>query len=346
MPGKRAIFAIPDNKYLFFMNGKPSFVPKILKGCVRNILLRKNIIVMKKHLLLSAFLPILVFSVGAQQPDTASIIVHYKFSHLPDTTNRQNIHTENMLLLVGKRSTAYKSYDARLAALDVKRQILEQMAANGPDGKINIIQKNTGIGTEYYVFPDENKLIRREKPLIDSYQMAEPIPAITWQISTDTATFGGMHCQKAYSHFKGRDYTAWFCPDIPFHGGPWKLSGLPGLILEAYDAKKQVVFNFDGIEDVSKMAAPAKTADDVAQPFHVIKLPGMDDMDEDPRLIAVPRDAIKTTAPEFAKLKAAMDKDPNAFIGPNGPHMGLPPMPVKPGQRPVENNPIELPENK
>ena len=343
MPGKRAIYAIPDNKYLFFMNGKPPFVPKILKGCALDILLCKNRVVMKKHLLLSACLLVLVFSARAQRPDTASIIVHYKFSHLPDTTNPENIYQENMMLLVGKRSTAYKSYDARLATLDVKRQILEQMAANGPDGPLTINQKNTGIGTEYYIFPEEDKMIRREKPLVDSYQIVERIPVINWQISTDTASFGGMHCQKAYTHFKGRDYTAWFCPDIPFHGGPWKLSGLPGLILEAYDTKKQVVFKFDGIEDVSKIAASPK---DALQPAAVIRLPGINDLDEDPRMIKLPTDAIKTTEAEFAKLKEAMDKDPNAFIGPNGPHMGPPPMPAKRGPQAVENNPIELPEKK
>ncbi len=296
---------------------------------------------MKKHLLLSACLLVLVFSVKAQKPDTASIIIHYKFSHLPDTTNPTNIRQENMMLLVGKRATAYKSYDARLAALDAKRQIQEQMAANGGDGKIRINQKNGAMGgTDYYLFPGEIKLIKIERELFTKYVIEEPFPAINWQISTDTATFGGLHCQKATTHFKGRDYTAWFCPDIPFHGGPWKLSGLPGLILEAYDAKKQVVFKFDGIEDVSKMAA---TANNAAQPPNGMKLPGMELSDEDPRLIALPTDAIKTTGPEFAKLKEAMRKDPNAFVGQNGPHMSIS---VKPGPRPVENNPVELPEKK
>jgi GLPGLI family protein len=298
---------------------------------------------MKKHLLLSACLLVLGFSVRAQKPDTGSVIIHYKFSHLRDTTNPKNIYQENMMLLVGKRSTAYKSYDARLAALDVKRQIQEQIAANGPDGPMRINQKNGGNGTQYYLFPDENKLIRREKPLIDSYLIDEPYPVIKWQISTDTATFGGMHCQKATTRFKGRDYTAWFCPDIPFHGGPWKLSGLPGLILEAYDDKKQVVFKFDGIEDISKISAPAKPVNNAAQPSGGIRLPGMNDLDEDPRLIALPTDAIKTTESQFAKLKEAMDKDPNAFIGPNGPHMSIS---RKPGPRHVENNPVELPEKK
>jgi GLPGLI family protein len=308
---------------------------------------------MKKHLLLSACLLISVCSLRAQQPDTANTMVHYKFSHLRDTTKPENVYTENMMLLLGNKSTVYKSYDARLAALDAKRQIQEQMAANGGNGPIRVNQKNGGSGTQYYLFPDENKLVRKEK-LINSYLIDEPFPVINWQISTDTASFGGFHCQKATAHFRGRDYTAWFCPDISFHGGPWKLSGLPGLILEAYDAKKQVVFKFDGMEDISKMTAPAKTANDMPQPPGGVKLFGMDDLDQDPRLIVLPTDAIKTTEPEFAKLKEAMHKDPNAFLqsamagsganmSPNGPQMR---MDIKLGPQAVVNNPIELPEKK
>ena len=308
---------------------------------------------MKTHLILFFCLLLSAYAVMAQPPDTASTMVHYKFSHLRDTTKPENPYTENMMLLLGKKSTAYKSYDARLAALDAKKQMQEQMAANGGNGPIRINMKKSGSGTEYYLFPVESKLIRKEK-LINSYLIDEPFPVINWQISTDTATFGGLHCQKATARFKGRDYTAWFCPDIPFHGGPWKLSGLPGLILEAFDTKKQVVFKFDGVEDISKMAAPAKPANDDAQPPGGIRLIGMDAADEDPRLITLPTDAIKTTESEFAKLKEAMHKDPNAFLqsamagsganmSPNGPQMH---MSFKPGPQPVENNPIELPEKK
>jgi len=299
---------------------------------------------MKKQFLLITALLMALLSASAQKPDTASIIVHYKFSHQRDTTNPASVTIENMMLLPGKRSTAYKSYDARLAALDVKRQVQEQMAANGGNGRIRINQKNGAMGgTEYYLYPNENKMIRIEREIFNKYLIEGPLPVINWQISTDTATFGNFHCQKATTHFKGRDYTAWFCPDIPSHGGPWKLSGLPGLILEAYDTKKQVVFKFDGIEDAGKMAAPEKPGNETTQLPGGMKLPGMEAADEDPRLIVLPSNAIKTTEPEFAKLKEAIQKDPNAFIGPTGPHMALS---VKRGPTPVENNPIELPEKK
>lgn len=36
-------------------------------------------------------------------------------------------------------------------------------------------------------------------------------------------------------NFRGRTWTAWYAEQIPIDAGPWKLHGLPGLILKSTD---------------------------------------------------------------------------------------------------------------
>jgi len=306
---------------------------------------------MKKQFLLCAALLTAASMAGAQQTDTATYMVHYKFSHLRDTTNREHPYTENMALFLGKNSSVYKSYDKQLQDALFKKQVKEAMA-NSPDGNIKINRQNSGSPLQYFQFPTQQKFFRKESLVINSYLIEDALPVIDWKISSDTASFGGMHCQKATAHFKGRDYTAWFCADMPFHAGPWKLNGLPGVIMEAYDAKKEVVFKFDGIEKVAPPQLAAIASEPQTGDGHRMIMIGGDDSDTDPAIIELPARSIKTTDKEFTKLQDAMRKDPDAFVqammassGMNGPGNGpRPQIKIKMGPQPVVNNPIELPE--
>jgi len=66
---------------------------------------------------------------------------------------------------------------------------------------------------------------------------------ITWNISKETKQVQDYTLQKATAKFGGRDWIAWFNKDIPFNEGPFKFSGLPGLIFEIYDTKKNFIYN-------------------------------------------------------------------------------------------------------
>src|ERR1700744_6361001 len=204
---------------------------------------------MKRLITICALLAATVLTATAQKSDTAQVLVHYKFTHVRDTTNRDHPYTENMALYIGKNSSAYKSYDNVLEQAEFKKQVQAAMASS-PDGHVSINRQKKGSGAEYYEFPNEKKLARKEGLVMETYLMEDAMPAIGWKISNDTMTFGGLHCQKATAHFKGRDYTAWFCPDLPLHVGPWKLNGLPGVIVQAYDTRKDVQFMFDGVEKI------------------------------------------------------------------------------------------------
>ncbi|MBE4950821.1 GLPGLI family protein [Chryseobacterium culicis] len=63
-----------------------------------------------------------------------------------------------------------------------------------------------------------------------------------WKISDSTKTCGSYPVQKAVTEFGGRNWVAWFTQDIPIPYGPYKFNGLPGLIMELYDSKKEYYF--------------------------------------------------------------------------------------------------------
>lgn len=313
----------------------------------------KIIKIMKRFIFLGTAAILLALSAAAQQPDTARLLVHYKFTYVDDTTDRAHPHVENMALYVGKSSGAYWSFDMIEANEQFKKAWATAVAAS-PDGHPMINRMNRGSPTLYFQYPNAQKLLVKDNLVINSYLIESQLPVIDWKISGDTATFGGLLCQKATCHFKGRDYIAWFSPDLPVRVGPWKLNGLPGVIVDAHDVKNEVIFKFDGIEKVAYKPVQPIGGDVAAKDLPPI----LRDLNYDPNIIAPPPGAIKTTQPEFDKLKAAMKKDPQAFADammaatsadPNAPKMDRLVIKNRPGGPAghgghVMNNPIELPE--
>lgn len=75
----------------------------------------------------------------------------------------------------------------------------------------------------------------------------DPAPAIQWQIISEFGDIAGYKVQKAKGDFRGRTYEVWFAPELPVSAGPWKLRGLPGVVLEAWDAKGFITWKFKRI---------------------------------------------------------------------------------------------------
>mgnify|MGYP001648646412 FL=1 len=60
--------------------------------------------------------------------------------------------------------------------------------------------------------------------------------SIAWQLGEGSEMVCGHTCSMATAHFRGREWTAYYAPDIPVGRGPWKFGGLPGLILRIEDS--------------------------------------------------------------------------------------------------------------
>ncbi len=69
------------------------------------------------------------------------------------------------------------------------------------------------------------------------YSYADNISDFDWNITDSADVRNGYDCILATCSYHGRDWEVWFSPDLPWQDGPWKFSGLPGLVVEASDSQ-------------------------------------------------------------------------------------------------------------
>ena len=207
----------------------------------------------KFYLFIFCFLNYTVYA--QHQPDTAIAVITYSFTHMRDTTNPGKLYAENMNLFLGRRSSVYRSADKEL----VDSLALVSFNASGHKS-INITRPITF--SQLYMYPFARQLFVFDRVLMDKYIMEDEWPVINWKITDETKKIAQLNCQKAIGAWRGRIFEAWFCADLPFHAGPWKLNGLPGLIVEATDTRQQVEFKFAGYRTLSDgkilISLPAK----------------------------------------------------------------------------------------
>ncbi len=228
----------------------------------------------------------LSYTIYAQQkPDTAIAVITYAFTHMRDTTNPGKLYTENMNLFLGRRSSIYKTGDKELA------DSLAMASFKASGGKSINITKLTTFA-QLFMYPDLHQLFVFDRVMFDKYIMEDEWPSIDWKITDETKKIAQLNCQKAIGAWRGRTYEAWFCADLPFHAGPWKLNGLPGLIVEAVDTRQQVSFKFAGYRTLNDGKV-------------VIKLPGKNE-------------AKPATVQDFNKAREAIKKNPAIMASASG----------------------------
>lgn len=97
------------------------------------------------------------------------------------------------------------------------------------------VVKNILPSRYYYTNTVTGELIFRESVVGNLFIVNDSIEDIPWVLHNEDKKIGDYTCQKATGLYRGREYTVWFTAEIPISHGPWKLRGLPGLIMEAFD---------------------------------------------------------------------------------------------------------------
>lgn len=73
---------------------------------------------------------------------------------------------------------------------------------------------------------------------------------LDWKLNSNTKKIGNYYCKEAILNYAGRKWIAYYTEDIPLNDGPFLFNGLPGLILEIFDDKKEHYFVAEAIDNI------------------------------------------------------------------------------------------------
>lgn len=157
---------------------------------------------------------------------------------------------ERMRLRIEKKMWRFDSENEK-----VRKVLRDSLIKAGKETHIVLAEiKHLPKGSKIRIFSDIQKgeLIVYDYYLNDMYYR-EAMPVINWNFSTDsTKDVCSYASKKATAHIYGRDWVAYYTEDIPIGAGPWKISGLPGLVTEAFTTDGTYHFTLVGIEQLPK----------------------------------------------------------------------------------------------
>lgn len=150
----------------------------------------------------------------------------YEYKFISDSTAKNEVKTEIMYLDISKKGSKFYSEEKHIS--DSMRE-----------DRIKKGRNFTGINFSFIPFVIEKsypdyKNFSFINLTMDRFKVSEERPQ-NWKILPDKQKIGEFDTQKATLDFAGREWNAWFVPDIPIQDGPYKFHGLPGMIIKIQD---------------------------------------------------------------------------------------------------------------
>lgn len=157
--------------------------------------------------------------------DTALLTVAYRM-YARASEGSEPKYIDDIILLIGRRYTQSfpGMYDRIDSLFSVKKLSLGAPMVTDMEVLRDIQSDSISV---YNRLPAMGDL---------SLSYSECLPRFDWRITQQTEEICGYPCYTATTNFRGREWRVLFAPELPFNFGPYKFSGLPGLILCAETA--------------------------------------------------------------------------------------------------------------
>lgn len=164
----------------------------------------------------------------------------YQVTMKPDASNKADVKTENAYLDISAEKSMFYSENR------IKRDsvIKANFQSGGARGFNRDQMESLRSNINYSIEKDKKnqKILYKDRLGRDIYSYEEDRP-LDWKILSETTKIGEYKVQKAETDFGGRKWTAWFTTDLPYQDGPYKFTGLPGLVVKAEDSEGDYSFD-------------------------------------------------------------------------------------------------------
>lgn len=196
-------------------------------------------------------LPLMVCTTAtAQEKEMVQVRVHYTAIYHQFEEQKGAIEDEAILDIGDKVSHFY-------GLNNVQRQLIQDrvLAQGGTVGDVRNACERAGYRRSQLMYqlwknyPATNQLTFVEKTF-KHLRYTEPMMRPEWTLVPKDSIIAGYHCQQATTEYRGRHWTVWFTPEVPYSDGPWMLYGLPGLILQAEESEGLFSFSCTQIERI------------------------------------------------------------------------------------------------
>ena len=163
--------------------------------------------------------------------DNSQYLIIYDYEYARDAASPEDKRNGITMLQVGKRYNRFMDYNEfRFDSLmDATAKNLKPYSETGPMMMMALKKRKF---RENIVIDKQNntEIIQRTAGLVQRYQYDEPCPMLKWELAEGDTIIAGYNCKKALTSLWGRDYIAWYAPEVDLPYGPYKFNGLPGLV--------------------------------------------------------------------------------------------------------------------
>lgn len=187
-------------------------------------------------------------TVLSQKPGTLEFVYDYSFSVDSAGIIDGEREADKMLLQIAPDGLSkFTSLTSITTDSVIMNTTPEQRAEAIMDGKL---KKGESMNV-FKNYPSPGRMTNTEIVCEDWFRYEEEIPDFGWELTDSVKTILGYECKGARCTFRGREWTVYYAEDIPVMEGPWKLCGLPGLIMEAQADGDEYSFVCIGIRNNS-----------------------------------------------------------------------------------------------